>query len=240
MAAPQRASGSTPGGLGTMGFGLPAAMGTPDRQAPHGRRPSSTSTATNQLPHDPATSWPPSPRYNIPVKVVILNNDFQGMIKQWQDLFYERRYSHVEMSEWPDFVKLAEATGCHGRAADGQDHAGRRPARRVRRRGPGRDRRPRHRARSPSYPMIAPGRGRPRTWWAEPMGEPRDQGAPLAGGPRGRVRRAHRPQARPLDPGREQAGRPDPDRRACSPAAGSTSTRSWSGRPTTRRCRGSR
>ena len=49
--------------------------------------------------------------YNIPVKAVILNNDFQGMVKQWQDLFYEERYSGTKMNN-PDFVKFAEAMNC--------------------------------------------------------------------------------------------------------------------------------
>jgi acetolactate synthase I/II/III large subunit len=45
---------------------------------------------------------------------VIMNNGYLGMVRQWQELFWDRRYSAVEMSEWPDFLKLAEATGCHG------------------------------------------------------------------------------------------------------------------------------
>ncbi len=49
-------------------------------------------------------------QYNIGVKVLVLNNEFQGMVVQWQDLFYEKRYSHTEMHN-PDFVKLAEAMG---------------------------------------------------------------------------------------------------------------------------------
>ena len=43
-----------------------------------------------------------------------MNNGFLGMVRQWQELFWDRRYSHVEMSQWPDFVKLAEAMGCTG------------------------------------------------------------------------------------------------------------------------------
>jgi len=50
-------------------------------------------------------------QYKIPAKTVILNNDFQGMVKQWQDLFYEERYSHTEMHN-PDFCKLVEAMHC--------------------------------------------------------------------------------------------------------------------------------
>jgi acetolactate synthase-1/2/3 large subunit len=52
--------------------------------------------------------------YGIPVKVVIMNNGYLGMVRQWQELFWDKRYSAVEMGQWPDFVKLAEATGCHG------------------------------------------------------------------------------------------------------------------------------
>ena len=52
-------------------------------------------------------------QYNIPAKTIILNNDFQGMVKQWQDLFYEERYSHTEMHN-PDFMALADAMGCKG------------------------------------------------------------------------------------------------------------------------------
>ncbi len=55
--------------------------------------------------------------YNIPVKVAILNNDFQGMIKQWQDLFYQKRYSHTAMKN-PNFAKLAEAFGIRGIRCD--------------------------------------------------------------------------------------------------------------------------
>ena len=50
-------------------------------------------------------------RYKIHAKSIILNNDFQGMVKQWQDLFYEERYSHTEMHN-PDFCKLIEAMHC--------------------------------------------------------------------------------------------------------------------------------
>lgn len=52
-------------------------------------------------------------QYKIPVKILILNNEFQGMVLQWQDLFYMKRYSHTEMTN-PDFVKLAEAFGVKG------------------------------------------------------------------------------------------------------------------------------
>jgi len=55
--------------------------------------------------------------YNIPVKVAILNNDFQGMVKQWQDLFYQKRYSNSAMKN-PSFAKMAEACGIKGIRCD--------------------------------------------------------------------------------------------------------------------------
>ena len=51
-------------------------------------------------------------QYNIGVKVLLLNNEFQGMVLQWQDLFYDQRYSHTQMHN-PDFVKLAQSMGVH-------------------------------------------------------------------------------------------------------------------------------
>jgi acetolactate synthase-1/2/3 large subunit len=83
----------TSGGLGTMGFGLPAAMGA-QLGAP-GKTVIDIDGDGSYLMtcYELATIA----EYNIPVKVVILNNDFQGMIKQWQDLFYERRYSQTVM-----------------------------------------------------------------------------------------------------------------------------------------------
>ena len=56
-------------------------------------------------------------QYGIGMKVIIINNDFQGMVKQWQDLFYEERYSHTRMHN-PDFVKMAEAMNCVGMRCD--------------------------------------------------------------------------------------------------------------------------
>ena len=52
-------------------------------------------------------------QYKVAAKTIILNNDFQGMVKQWQDLFYKERYSHTEMHN-PDFVKLTDAMNCKG------------------------------------------------------------------------------------------------------------------------------
>ena len=53
-------------------------------------------------------------QYNLPVKIVILNNRYLGMVRQWQELFYEKRYSCTGMEHAPDFVKLAEAYGADG------------------------------------------------------------------------------------------------------------------------------
>ena len=53
-------------------------------------------------------------QYGLPVKVVIMNNGYLGMVRQWQELFWDKRYSHVDMGSYPDFVKLAEAYGATG------------------------------------------------------------------------------------------------------------------------------
>src|SRR5260370_9286236 len=50
----------------------------------------------------------------IPIKVFIMNNGYLGMVQQWQELFWDKRYSQVEMGQWPDFVKVAEAYGATG------------------------------------------------------------------------------------------------------------------------------
>jgi acetolactate synthase-1/2/3 large subunit len=99
----------TSGGLGTMGYGMPAAMGA-----------ALGSPGKTVIDIDGDASFlmtmfelPTIAEYNIPVKVAILNNDFQGMIKQWQDLFYNRRYSNARMKN-PNFAMLAEACGIRG------------------------------------------------------------------------------------------------------------------------------
>jgi acetolactate synthase-1/2/3 large subunit len=99
----------TSGGLGTMGFGLPSAMGAA-LGAPGKTVIDIDGDASYLMTcYELATCA----EYNIPVKVAILNNDFQGMIKQWQDLFYEKRYSQSTMRN-PDFAKMAEAFGVRG------------------------------------------------------------------------------------------------------------------------------
>src|SRR3954462_11177597 len=98
------------GGLGTMGFGLPAAMGAqvgcPDQTVVCLTGDGSIQMNIQEL----ATCA----ENGIPVKVVIMNNGYLGMVRQWQELFWDRRYSHVDMGQWPDFVKLAEAYGATG------------------------------------------------------------------------------------------------------------------------------
>jgi acetolactate synthase-1/2/3 large subunit len=98
------------GGLGTMGFGVPAAMGAavgcPDRTVVCIAGDGSVQMNAQEL----ATCS----QNGIPIKVVILNNGYLGMVRQWQELFWDRRYSHVDMGSFPDFVKLAEAYGATG------------------------------------------------------------------------------------------------------------------------------
>jgi acetolactate synthase-1/2/3 large subunit len=98
------------GGLGTMGFGLPAAIGAqvayPDRLVVDIAGDGSIQMNIQEL----ATAV----SYNLPVKVVILNNGYLGMVRQWQELFYDRRYSHSDIARTPDFIKLAEAYGATG------------------------------------------------------------------------------------------------------------------------------
>jgi acetolactate synthase-1/2/3 large subunit len=98
------------GGLGTMGFGLPSAMGAavgcPDRVVCCIAGDGSVQMNMQEL----ATCAQES----IPIKVFIMNNGYLGMVRQWQELFWEKRYSHVDMGSFPDFVKLAEAYGATG------------------------------------------------------------------------------------------------------------------------------
>jgi acetolactate synthase I/II/III large subunit len=98
------------GGLGTMGFGLPAAMGAqvgcPDQLVCCLAGDGSVQMNIQEL----ATCT----EYGIPIKVFVMNNGYLGMVRQWQELFWDKRYSHVDMGRWPDFVKVAEAYGATG------------------------------------------------------------------------------------------------------------------------------
>ncbi len=98
------------GGLGTMGFGLPAAMGAkvgcPEETVVCVAGDGSVQMNIQEL----ATCS----QEGIPIKVFIMNNGYLGMVRQWQELFWDRRYSQVDMGRFPDFVKLAEAYGATG------------------------------------------------------------------------------------------------------------------------------
>ncbi len=102
------------GGLGTMGFGLPAAMGAkvgcPDQTVVCIAGDGSVQMNMQEL----ATCS----QEGIAIKVFIMNNGYLGMVRQWQELFWDKRYSQVDMGQWPDFVKLAEAYGATGLRLD--------------------------------------------------------------------------------------------------------------------------
>lgn len=100
----------TSGGLGTMGFGFPAALGAqlafPDRQVVAFVGDGGFQMTAQEL----ATAV----HYKTNIKIVVMNNNYLGMVRQWQELFYDRAYSSVNMEWLPDFVKLAEAYGAVG------------------------------------------------------------------------------------------------------------------------------
>ncbi|QER42905.1 biosynthetic-type acetolactate synthase large subunit [Thermodesulfobacterium sp. TA1] len=100
----------TSGGLGTMGFGFPAAigaqMGNPGKLVVDIAGDGSIQMNIQEL----ATAV----EQKLPIKIIILNNGFLGMVRQWQELFYGKRYSSVKFGVIPDFVKLAEAYGAVG------------------------------------------------------------------------------------------------------------------------------
>ncbi|EIW84719.1 acetolactate synthase [Coniophora puteana RWD-64-598 SS2] len=98
----------TSGGLGTMGFGLPSAIGA-KVAAPHKTVIDIDGDASFSMT---AMELATASAHNIGVKVLVLNNEFQGMVLQWQDLFYDARYSHTRMVN-PDFGMLARAMGVH-------------------------------------------------------------------------------------------------------------------------------
>ncbi len=100
----------TSGGLGCMGFGLPAAIGAqvacPDKLVVDIAGDGSIQMNIQEM----ATAV----QYGLPINIVILNNRYLGMVRQWQELFYGKRYSSTGMEHAPDFVKLAEAYGAVG------------------------------------------------------------------------------------------------------------------------------
>ena len=100
----------TSGGLGCMGFGLPAAIGAqlarPDRVVVDIAGDGSIQMNIQEM----ATAV----QYDLPIKVIILNNQYLGMVRQWQELFYHKCYACTKMEHTPDFLKLAEAYGAMG------------------------------------------------------------------------------------------------------------------------------
>lgn len=95
------------GGLGTMGFGLPAAMGV-QKAHPDAVVACVTGDGSIQMNiQELATCL----QYNLPVKIISINNRALGMVRQWQDMIYKGRHSHSYMDSLPDFIKLAEAYG---------------------------------------------------------------------------------------------------------------------------------
>ena len=104
----------TSGGLGTMGYGLPAAVGVqiahPDKLVIDIAGEASVLMTIQEM----STAV----QYNLPIKIFILNNQYMGMVRQWQELLHEKNYSESYSEALPDFVKLAEAYGCKGIKAD--------------------------------------------------------------------------------------------------------------------------
>ncbi|WP_169086322.1 biosynthetic-type acetolactate synthase large subunit [Paenibacillus sp. PL91] len=109
----------TSGGLGTMGFGFPSAIGAqmanPDRVVVSINGDGGFQMCAQELAICAIN--------NIPVKVVIINNQVLGMVRQWQELIYDNRYSHIDLSGSPDFVKLSEAYGVKGFRATNKEEA---------------------------------------------------------------------------------------------------------------------
>jgi acetolactate synthase-1/2/3 large subunit len=104
----------TSGGLGCMGFGLPAAIGA---QMARPRKTVVDIAGDGSIQMN-IQEMATAVQYGLPVKVVILNNQYLGMVRQWQQLFYDRRYAATCMDCAPDFVKLAEAFGALGLRAE--------------------------------------------------------------------------------------------------------------------------
>ena len=107
----------TSGGLGTMGYGLPAALGAqiahPDSLVIDIAGDASVQMTMQEM----ATAM----QFDLPIKIFILNNEWMGMVRQWQQLLHGERYSHSYSESLPDFVKMAEAFGCVGLRAEHPD-----------------------------------------------------------------------------------------------------------------------
>nr|WP_249435752.1 biosynthetic-type acetolactate synthase large subunit [Paenibacillus sp. Marseille-Q4541] len=109
----------TSGGLGTMGFGFPSAIGAqmahPDRLVISINGDGGMQMCSQELAICAIN--------NIPVKIIVINNQVLGMVRQWQELIYDNRFSHIDLSGSPDFVKLAEAYGVKGLRASNKEEA---------------------------------------------------------------------------------------------------------------------
>jgi acetolactate synthase-1/2/3 large subunit len=109
----------TSGGLGTMGFGFPSAIGVqmahPDKLVVSINGDGGMQMCSQELAVCAIN--------NIPVKIVVINNQVLGMVRQWQELIYDSRYSHIDLAGSPDFVKLAEAYGVKGLRATNKAEA---------------------------------------------------------------------------------------------------------------------
>jgi len=107
----------TSGGLGTMGYGLPAAIGV---QVAHPEKlvvDIAGEASVLMTMQEMSTAV----QYKLPIKIFILNNQYMGMVRQWQELLHEKNYSESYTEALPDFVKLAEAYGCVGIRANKPD-----------------------------------------------------------------------------------------------------------------------
>ncbi|HYG75245.1 MAG TPA: biosynthetic-type acetolactate synthase large subunit [Planctomycetota bacterium] len=108
----------TSGGLGTMGFGLPAAIG-----AALGRPGEDVWCITGDGSiimniQELVTAK----RLKLPIKICLINNSHLGMVRQWQEMFWDRHYSEVDLSDNPDFVEIAKAFGCYGLRCEKREH----------------------------------------------------------------------------------------------------------------------
>ncbi len=107
----------TSGGLGTMGYGLPAAVGV---QIAHPKKlvvDIAGEASVLMTMQEMSTAV----QYNLPIKIFILNNQYMGMVRQWQELLHEKNYSESYTEALPDFIKMAEAYGCKGIKAEKPD-----------------------------------------------------------------------------------------------------------------------
>ncbi len=104
----------TSGGLGTMGYGLPAALGV-QMAHPKALVVDIAGDASVQMTMQEMST---AMQYGLPIKIFILNNEWMGMVRQWQQLLHGERYSHSYSESLPDFVKMAEAFGCLGLRAE--------------------------------------------------------------------------------------------------------------------------